>query len=92
MNGHEYVDGMVLENLPTPALRDMQPDVVLAISLPLAPVGAGELDSIFGVFGRAFSVATEANESRDRKLADLVITPDITGYTVTDYFKSPDLI
>ena len=92
MNGHEYVDGMVLENLPTPALRDMQPDVLLAVSLPLAPLAQGELGSILGVFGRAFSVATEANENRDRKLADLIIMPDITGYTVTDYFKSPDLI
>ena len=92
MNGHEYVDGVVLENLPTPALRDMQPDVVLAVSLPLAPVGAGELGSILGVFGRAFSVAAEVHESQQRKLADVVIMPDITGYTVTDYFKSADLI
>ncbi len=92
MNGHEYVDGVVLENLPTPALHDMQPDVVLAVSLPLAPVAAGELGSILGVFGRAFSVAAEAQERQQRKLADLVITPDISGYTVTDYFKSADLI
>ena len=91
MNGHEYVDGVVLENLPTPALREMKPDVVLAVSLPLAPVAAGQLGSIIGVFGRAFSVATEAAEVQDRKLADLVIIPDITGYTVTDYFKSADL-
>lgn len=91
MNGHEYVDGVVLENLPTPALREMRPDVVLAVSLPLAPVAAGQLGSIIGVFGRAFSVATEAAEVQDRKLADLVIIPDITGYTVTDYFKSADL-
>ena len=91
MNGHEYVDGVVLENLPTPALLAMQPDVVLAVSLPLAPVAQGQLGSILGVFGRAFSVATEAAEVRDRKLADLVIIPDITGYSVTDYFKSKDL-
>jgi NTE family protein len=91
MNGHEYVDGVVLENLPTPALRELKPDVVIAVSLPLAPVAEGQLGSILGVFGRAFSVATEAAEDRDRLLADLVIKPDITGYTVTDYFKSADL-
>lgn len=91
MNGHEYVDGVVLENLPTPALRTMQPDVVLAVSLPLAPVGKGDLGSILGVFGRAFAVATEAHETEDRKLADLVIVPDIKGYNVTDYAKSVDL-
>ena len=91
LNGHEYVDGVVLENLPTPALREMKPDVVLAVSLPLAPVASGQLGSILGVFGRAFSVAAEAAEARDRKLADLLIMPDITGYTVTDYSKSSDL-
>jgi NTE family protein len=52
MNGHEYVDGAILENLPTPAVHAMQADVVLAVSLPLQPVGKGDLDSILGIVGR----------------------------------------
>jgi NTE family protein len=91
MNGHEFVDGEVLENLPTPALKEMQPDVMIASSLPLAPVAKGQLGSILGVYGRAFSVAVEAAEARDRKLADVLIMPDIKGLTVTDYFKSAEL-
>ena len=91
LNGHEFVDGEVLENLPTPALKDMQPDVVIASSLPLAPVAKGQLGSILGVFGRAFSVGVESREADERKLADVLIIPDITGYTVTDYFKSAEL-
>ena len=91
MNGHEYVDGVVLENLPTRAVREMNADVVLAVSLPLGPVAQGALGSILGVFARSFSVATEALEAQQRKLADVVIMPDITGYTVTDYFKSDEL-
>jgi NTE family protein len=91
MNGHEYVDGGILENLPTPTVHAMEADVVLAVSLPLSPVGKGDLDSILGVVGRTASVAIEANERQERKLADVVIIPDITGFTAGDYLKTPEL-
>jgi NTE family protein len=91
LNGHEFVDGAVLENLPTPDVRAMGANVVIAISLPLAPVGKGDLDSILGVLQRAFSVGIEANEARDRKLADVVIMPDITGFTANDYLATKKL-
>ena len=93
MNGHEYVDGVVLDNLPTSTVRnDEKADVVLAVSLPLAPVAKGDLDSILGVFGRAFSVATESIEVQDRKSADLIVMPDIRGLTVTSYKQSDELV
>jgi NTE family protein len=91
LNGHEYVDGGILENLPTPAVHEMQADVVLAVSLPLSPVGKGELDSLLGVIGRSASVAIEANERELRKQAAVVITPDITGFSGNDYLKTVEL-
>ncbi len=89
--GHEFVDGAILENLPTADVKAMHADVVLAISLPLDPVGKGDLDSILGVLQRAFAVGIEANEVRDRKLADVVITPDTTGFGANDYLRTADL-
>ena len=91
MNGHEYVDGAILNNLPTSDVKDMGAQVVIAFSLPLSPVGKGDLDSIVGVLGRAFAVGIEVNEARERKLADVVIMPDITGFTATDYSRTTDL-
>ena len=91
LNGHEYVDGGVLENLPTATVRDMQPDVVLAVSLPLEPVSGGELNSILGLLGRSFSVAIEGAERQQRKLADVVLMPDLKGFSATDYLKTNDL-
>ncbi len=88
MDGHELVDGGVLENLPTQTIHAMHADVVLAVSLPLAPVGKGDLDSIVGVLQRSFSVAIEASEARSRELADVVITPDVTGFGAADYLKT----
>ena len=91
IDGHELVDGGVLENLPTQTIRGMYADVVLAISLPLAPVGNGDLDSIVGVLQRSFAVAIEASEARSRDLADVVITPDVSGFGAGDYLKTVDL-
>ena len=88
MNGHEYVDGGVLENLPTKTVREMKADVILAVSLPLTPVGQGELGSILGVLQRSFSVAIEGSERDQRKLADVVVMPDLDGFGQTDYLKT----
>ena len=91
MGGHEYVDGGVLENLPTPAVQLMQPDVILAVSLPLAPVQGSDLTSILAVLARSFSVAIEGAERNQRKLANVVMMPDITGFGAADYLKTPEL-
>ena len=87
LNGHEYVDGVVLENLPTRQVHEMNADVVLAVSMPLLPVKQGDLGSILGVLQRSFSVATEGLERQQRKLADVVIMPDLKGFTTSDYLK-----
>ncbi len=91
MNGHEYVDGGVLENLPTSALLDMKPDVILAVSLPLQPVAGGDLGSLLGVLQRSFSVAIEGAEREQRRLAQVVIMPDLKGFGATDYLKAAEL-
>jgi NTE family protein len=91
INGHDFVDGAVLQNLPTQTVHDMKADVVIAFSLPLGNLNQGELNSLFGVLGRSFGVAIEGNERQSRKLADVVITPDITGFGQTDYLKGVEL-
>jgi NTE family protein len=91
MNGHEFVDGGVLENLPTQTIQAMHADVILAVSLPLEPAAHGSLDSLVGVLARSFSVAIEADERRSRALANVVIMPDVSGFGTTDYLKSPEL-
>ncbi len=90
MKGHEFVDGAVLANLPVTTVREMQADVVIAVSLPLQPVAKGDLDSILGVLQRSFGVAIEANERASRRLADVVIEPDTTGFSESDYLKADE--
>lgn len=91
MNGHYYVDGAILSNLPTADVKEMKADVIIAFSLPLSPAGPGDLDSILGVVGRAFSVGIEVNEAQERKLADVLIMPDISGFTAASFSRSLEL-
>ncbi len=91
IEGHQFVDGAVLQNLPTQTVRDMKADVVLAFSLPMGKLSDGELNSLLGVLGRSFGVAIEGNERQSRRLADVVITPDISGFTQADYIKGAEM-
>lgn len=91
LNGHQYVDGAILENLPTPVVKAMNADVVLAVSLKLPPSTNSNLNSILDVLQRAFAVGIEFNEARDRKLANVVITPDVTGFNAGSYLKVDQL-
>jgi NTE family protein len=91
LNGHEFVDGAVLANLPTQTVRDMHADVILAFSLPISPLAPGDLNSIVGVLQRSFGVAIEGYERQARTLANVVITPDLTGFGQSDYLKAADL-
>lgn len=91
VNGHEYVDGGVLDNLPTDTMREMKPDTIIAISLPLNPTTDAALGSLVGVLQRSFSVAIEGAEREQRKLADVVIMPDLHGFNTGDYLKGEQL-
>ncbi len=91
INGHSYVDGAVLQNLPVQTVRDMQADVVIAVSLPLAPATASALASLPGVLQRSISVGFEGNERASRGYADVLIMPDVSGFGATDYLKTDEL-
>jgi NTE family protein len=91
LNGHEFVDGAILKNLPTQDVKAMRADVIIAVSQPLQPVGKGDLDSILGVLQRAFSVGIENNEEFERGFANVVIMPDTAGFTGNDYLRTVDL-
>ena len=91
IDGHEFVDGAVLRNLPTQVVHEMKADVVLAVSLPLTPADEKDFGSILGVLQRSFAVAIEANERLSRRLATMVIEPNVNGFSSSDYLKTKAL-
>jgi len=87
-----YVDGGLVDNLPTDLVRQMGPDVVIAIHLQVAPATADEIQSLFGVLGQSVSVVTGATELRGMEAADIVVKVDVQKFTTMEFDKADALI
>lgn len=87
-----YVDGALVDNLPTDLVRQMGPDVVIAIHLQIAPVTADEIQSLFSVLGQSITVATANTELRGMELADIVVKVDVQKFTSLEFGKAEALI
>jgi NTE family protein len=92
-NGHYYVDGGILDNLPTDVLRhDLHADTVIAVRLEDSPLNDSDISSIVGVLNRAFSAGIVHNVEQAEKLADVVIKVPVGNFSGTDYAKADGLI
>jgi NTE family protein len=87
-----YVDGALVDNLPTDLVRQMGPDVVIAIHLQVAPTTADEIQSLFSVLGRSITVGTANTELRGMEAADIVVKVDVQKFSSLDFKKAEALI
>ena len=79
------VDGGAVDNIPVDVLRTMKPDVVVAVSLEIAPASPKTLNSLSSVLRQVVNVVVIQNERRSLKQADLVISVPLQKYVNTDY-------
>jgi NTE family protein len=87
-----YVDGALVDNLPTDLARQMGPDVVIAIHLQVAPTTADQIQSLFSVLGQSITVGTAASEVRGMEAADIVVKVDVQKFTALEFNKADALI
>ena len=87
-----YVDGALVDNLPSDLARQMGPDVVIAIHLQVAPTTSDEIQSLFSVLGQAITVGTAATEVRGMEEADIVVKVDVQKFTALEFDKTEALI
>jgi len=87
-----YVDGALVDNLPSDLARQMGPDIVIAIHLQVAPATADEIQSLFSVLGQAITVGTAATEVRGMEAADIVVKVDVQKFTALEFDKADALI
>jgi NTE family protein len=88
-----YVDGALVDNLPTDLVRQMGPDVVIAVHLEVSPASGDEIQSFFSVLLRSITVGSTANtELRGMELADIVVKVDVQKFTSLEFDKAEALI
>lgn len=84
-----YVDGGLLDNLPTGIAKETGADVVIAVHLQEAPLAPDATLSAFATLAQSFSVVTSVNEQRGMDLADVLVQVDVTKFNGTE-FNRPD--
>jgi len=87
-----FVDGGLVDNLPTDVVRKMGADVVIAVHLQISRASANEIQSAFSVLGRSVALVIAETEIRGMAGADLIVKADVEQFSSTDYQKTGQLI
>jgi NTE family protein len=80
INGQLYLDGGVSRNLPVDFAKKMGGDVVIAIDVTADLYTLEELNSGMRIVDQSISFRGFENTKMQRKLADLLIRPDVNQY------------
>ena len=85
------VDGGLVNNFPADVLRDMGADIIIGIEVTSTKdVTINDLKSLPQVFLRLVTNSTSAKRVENRKLCDVHIIPDISGFGMLSF--TPDAI
>ncbi len=79
--GTSYVDGGVLRRVPVEAIRDMNPDVIVAVDVFKRDNSRTEYKGLLSVLGRAYELMDQDGTEfkTNAESPDLLITPDLEG-------------
>ncbi len=93
IDGHLLIDGGESENLPVQTAFAMGADIVIAVNVGSSGAAtAAKPQSVGAMIGRLIDLPLQQNTMASAKLANLVITPDLDGYTSADFMKALEMI
>ena len=87
MDGQQYVDGALVENLPVYATREtFNPEVVLAVDIS-SPLLKRRVSNFLSLAARSLDLVIEGRQRDSRANASILIQPDLRDVPFTDYGK-----
>lgn len=92
INGRLLVDGMLAHSVPTVPLREMGADRVVGVYLSAHWVNLKGPRHVFDVIGQCFSIAQQKMCGLWESAADVILTPDVRGFSYDGFERAPELI
>ena len=92
VDGRMLVDGMLSYAVPTTPLKQMGADRVLGVYLSAHWVQMRGPRSPFDVIGQCFSIAQDRMSNEWKKDADLIVEPNVEGFSYDAFERTPELI
>lgn len=89
VGGRSYIDGGAMMNLPVEPLLEFKPDFIIASDvIRWTP----EARSLIDVVTRTMAIVTEPNRRKQRKLASLVLYPNVDRFLPSDFGRAAELV
>jgi NTE family protein len=85
-------DGGLANNLPTAVARAMGADIVIAVDTTSPLLTKEKIRTFVDVVDQSISLQMERNVEESRKLASIVLTPELEKYTNSDYAKISEIV
>ncbi len=93
IDGHMLIDGGESENLPVQTVKAMGADIVIAVNVGSSGAEIVEAPTnVGGMISRLIDLPLQQNTMASAKLATIVITPNLEGYTSADFLKGTEMI
>ncbi|MHB9030718.1 MAG: patatin-like phospholipase family protein, partial [Candidatus Latescibacterota bacterium] len=86
------VDGGLTNNLPVNTVRDMGSDFIIAVAIEESMHSREELDNPLNLADQVTSIPMRNVTALSRRMADFVISPDMSGFSSKDFSPILDLI
>lgn len=91
IDGRLLVDGGLVRNLPVSDVIAMGADIIIAVDVSARLYEKKELNSVLNILEQIASYEGSASTARQRNLSNILIQPDIEGYTA-DSFSALDTL
>jgi len=85
---HVYVDGGLVNNLPTDVVRQMGADIVIAVHLETQPTEAKDIQSLLSVLEQSVRAVISESEVRGLANADAVVSVPLGHFLMRDFTKN----
>jgi NTE family protein len=92
VNGRLMVDGLLAYSVPTPPLRQMGAERVIASHLKASWVGKSGPRHVLEVIGQCFSIAQTRMCQEWKAAADVILEPDVRGFAFDDFQRAAELV
>ncbi|HET7185905.1 MAG TPA: patatin-like phospholipase family protein [Terriglobales bacterium] len=92
VNGRLMVDGLLAHAVPTVPLKQMGAQRVIAVYLSAHWVNLNGPRHVFDVIGQCFSIAQSKMSGLWETAADVILQPDVRGFSYDGFDRAPELI
>lgn len=90
ISGHLLVDGTLVENVPVFPLKESGADMIIAVNLSAERKNKYP-DNIIDVLLSSIDIAINDNVQTDLQIADAVIEPSLSKYSITDTSRAKEM-